>query len=407
MGSVSVWLLSLILCWGFPSPHTTLSYAAVYYVTPHSPNPDCPSGEPCLTINEYAQGNYFDGDDNTTLLFLNGEHNLTAQNLGKISLKMAASHAQAEVQIYQAVSIIVQDVSEVEISGLKLTSHLSNLDTPLCLSIADTSQHLLVTMVTIESCELQLLGEMKAIITELTASNSLVRSLIGQYKHYVAIRNSSFNSSIFEVNSSVYQDFICRDTVNMSALNIESSSMFNSQLRMKLEMQTFYKLSILDTHITGHSDYSSNTGVAIEALGTSTLHAIIKNCDYIGNKQGINVSADGNSQVELSVEQCHITNNGKGHLFRGFGIGIAADGNSSVELDVDRSLIAYNGYNLASAMDNISFGGIYISRRYMFKKNTAVIIASIKSSRLVGNKYVQVAVEGSSRTTTVTCSTAQ
>ena len=92
MTSASVWLLSLVLSWGLPSPHTTLSSATVYYVTPHSPNPDCPSGEPCLTINEYAQGNHFDGDDNITLLFLNGEHNLTAREFTiahKTALEMA------------------------------------------------------------------------------------------------------------------------------------------------------------------------------------------------------------------------------------------------------------------------------------------------------------------------------
>ena len=101
MCSVIFWLLTPILCWGLLPPHTTLSYAAVYYVTPHSPNPDCPSGKPYLTINEYTQGNRFDSDDNIALLFLNGEHNLTAQNLEidqYNSLKMVPMEAQQEVR---------------------------------------------------------------------------------------------------------------------------------------------------------------------------------------------------------------------------------------------------------------------------------------------------------------------
>ena len=401
MGSVSVWLLSLVLCWGFPSPHTTLSHAAVYYITPHSPNPDCPSGEPCLTINEYAQGNHFDGDDNITLLFLNGEHNLTVQSFkiaNKTLLEMATSHGQARVEVViQNDSIIVQNVSDMNISGLKFTSgHKESKAT--CLSVTDIGQRLAITMVTIESCEIQLLGEMEAIISELTASNSSAQLLLSQYNHSVAIKNSSFSSSTLNISTSLTGQVVIGDT--KSALSIENSLMINSQLKVELETPIVYELSIINTSLTSQS--SPDTGVAIEVLSTSTLHAIIKNSDYVGNFQGIDISANGNSHVKLSVEQCRIMNNGNAHSFRGFGIGITADGNSSVELNVVRSLIAYNGHYLALAPDYVDLGGISISRKSMLKKSDAVVIASIESTSLIGNKYVQVGVEGSSGTTTVT-----
>ena len=53
MGSVSVWLHALpgsVL--GIPLTTHHAEKADVYYIIPHSPNPNCPSGEPCLTINE-------------------------------------------------------------------------------------------------------------------------------------------------------------------------------------------------------------------------------------------------------------------------------------------------------------------------------------------------------------------
>ena len=101
----------------------------VYYVTPHdhSLNPECPTSEPCLTINEYAQGNHFIGDDNITLLFLNGEHNLTAQNLkvaNKTSLKIASTHVQAQVVIHllNGTYITVKNVVSLDFSKLTITT---------------------------------------------------------------------------------------------------------------------------------------------------------------------------------------------------------------------------------------------------------------------------------------------
>ena len=163
MTSASVWLLSLVLCWGLPSPRTTLSSAVVYYVTPHTPNPDCPSGEPCLTINEYAQGNHFDGDDNITLLFLNGEHNLTAQEFTiahKTALEMAPNISSVEVMIHLSSmsSVVLQNIHEFKFWGLKITSQTDNgyhNNTPNCVSMSDIGI-LSVTGLSVEYCQLSL-----------------------------------------------------------------------------------------------------------------------------------------------------------------------------------------------------------------------------------------------------------
>ena len=161
MGSASIWFLSLVLCWGLPSPDTTLTYAAVYYVTPQvSLNPDCPTSELCLTINEYAQGNHFIGDVNITLLFLNGEHNLTAQNLevaNKTSLKIAPAHVQAQVVIHllNGTHITVKEVDNLDFSGLNITT--ANNDPSACISNVNVFT-LSINKLAIEYCQLSQQG---------------------------------------------------------------------------------------------------------------------------------------------------------------------------------------------------------------------------------------------------------
>ena len=54
--------------------------AVNYYVTPSEPpNPACPAGETCETLDHYARNisKYFDGKDNVTMVFLGGIHKST------------------------------------------------------------------------------------------------------------------------------------------------------------------------------------------------------------------------------------------------------------------------------------------------------------------------------------------
>ena len=121
------WLPFFVLCLGFLLPHINPSYAAKYYVTPHSPDPNCPSGEPCLTLNEYAQRDHFEGNENITLLFLKGEHNLTTKSFeitNKTSIEMAPRHMQDEAVIYisKEMHIWVQNVFVAALNGLNFVS---------------------------------------------------------------------------------------------------------------------------------------------------------------------------------------------------------------------------------------------------------------------------------------------
>ena len=64
-----------------PGPAVGVAAAVVYYVTPSEPpNPNCPNGDPCETLDHYASNitGYFDGNDNVTMMFLSGNHTSTS-----------------------------------------------------------------------------------------------------------------------------------------------------------------------------------------------------------------------------------------------------------------------------------------------------------------------------------------
>ena len=374
MAWVSVWLVSLVLCWGLPSQHTTLSSAAVYYVTPHSPNPDCPSGEPCLTINEYAQGNHFDGDDNITLLFLNGKHKLTARNfeiVDKIALEMAPSHKQAVVtiQLLNETSTMLQNASNVQISRLKFTSHGSGRgwtpsNAPDCLSIKGIDI-LSVSRVSIESCQLSLQGGKEATISELEAGNShIYLGLSLHNQSQITIENSKFQFSVLKVTDKhvAHQAFNAETITNI--LSLENSSMSNSFVTAKLRTKIVYELFILNTSmISNSSDDScvySDSGIVITTFNETAIYILIKTCNIIGNCQGIAATAGGDSYIQLSVDQCYIADNGF-----------------------------------------ISSGGIVVSYSGLLLSN-AVIITHITSTLLTRNLGANVEIIASSRYTLVT-----
>ena len=70
----------LLLTGGLLLSSLQLSGAEEYYVTPtQPPNPACPSGKPCHTLNDYAKNAsfLFSGKDDVSLLFLDGIHDLS------------------------------------------------------------------------------------------------------------------------------------------------------------------------------------------------------------------------------------------------------------------------------------------------------------------------------------------
>ena len=353
MDTANVWMLSLVLCWGLPSQHTTLSSAAVYYVTPHSPNPNCHSGEPCLTINEYAQESHFDGDDNITLLFLNGEHNLTTQKLEihpKVTFKMAPianiSKPKVLVQFCNGTSIEMLNILEAEITEIEFFTESSEqaLCTSPCLLFSDVSL-ISTTRVSIKSCQLFLQGdfEVMATVAELSTNMSCIALVPGVhlFKITVTIRNSVFHSSI--INGSDYFTSNAPSghimPTNGLKLAIESSSMYNSFVEIKLLFLTqFYKLSIFNSTITSLHNNILTTGVIVEVYNSASMHVNIDSCSIIGNYQGVRIKAGGSSHLELSVDQCEVVDN------RHLGIQALQNESSTAVINITASTLSNNEF---------------------------------------------------------------
>ena len=316
MTSVSVWLFSFVLCWGFPSPKTILSSAAVYFVTPHSPNSNCPLGDPCLTLDEYAQRNQFEGDENISLHFLNGEHNLSSQIFkiqSKKSFKMAPRSIQNNVviQLLSGTGIRLHDIAEVELSKLKFISQCNKSDncTTACLSQIAVSgiDLLLVTRLSLESCQFSLEEQIATIIAEfISTEKSSICLLADQHTHTATIKNSSLNFSTLSIFS---REISSNDTTE-NILNVQSSLISNSFLTVKLLTKSVYRLSIKDSSITSLIRGSSDTGIKVETFNRAAIYLVIVNVSIMGNSQGINISTYDNSHVELSVDQCYIADNG-------------------------------------------------------------------------------------------------
>ena len=317
----------------------------MYYVTPHSPNPDCPSGEPCLTINEYAQGSHFDGDDNITLLFLNGEHNLTVQDFkitNKSSLEMAPQHIQDEVVIFisNKMYIRIQNIFTVKLMEMKFTkifewSHLRE-----CLVLTDLDL-LLLTKISIESCSLTVQGGMNADTAEVAASKkSLVDLDLNQSYHSspVAVRNSTLRSN----DNIKDQAYVSYTTTN--ALRLEKCSMINSLLSVT-PTATSYKLSILESNFTtriAHS-YLLKTGIEISLDTNVVLHLLIKKCNIVGNYYGILIWLERESySVYLNVDQCSIVNNSVCNSTASGGIVVFASSIGIINANISSSILLGN-----------------------------------------------------------------
>ena len=335
----------------------------MYYVTPHSSNPDCPSGEPCLTINEYAKGNYFDGDGNVHFLFLNGKYNLTAQDFiidHKASLKMAPSSAQADVVIHlvNGTAIAIRNVHRVEIIGLKFDSNSSNVNTSVCLSISDIGL-LSITKMFVEYCQLLIERRVTATITELQSASNCKSGLHLSSSQSISIISSGFRFSTLNISTDLASHIFIRDAMT-NALTIDSSLMINSLVTIKLQAQAVYKLSILNTSISSGHSGSVETGIKAQTFNTAELQTTINSCNISGNSQGINITVDHKSRTELIVNQCYIANNG-----------IAARKAGGI------AVLKTNGSN-------------------------AVAIINIISTVFSGNLYAQISVTGDSGNTTTT-----
>ena len=228
----------------------------------------------------------------------------------------------------------------------------------------------MVTKVWTESCQLSLQQKMNANISELIASKTLVRFfLMSQKNQTVTLGSSEFHFSTLSISDSLTSPILVGAGDIMGALSLENSLINNSLITVFLQTQIMYQVSVLNTVIQSVNsfndhDITSDTGVKAEAKNITALFAHFKNCSIVGNDHGINIATDGNTRLELSVDQCFIANNGHRHAKQ-------------------------------------SFGGIKVHASHAYKRSTVVTIVSITATTLSGNKYTQFATKNFSPNTSV------
>ena len=290
---------------------------------------------------------------NTTL-----QHRVPYQ---KTSLKMAPSHIKHKVviQVSNRTGIRVQNILRAEFTKLEFMSQIDRSVncTKAYLSISDVDL-LLATKVLITSCQLCLQGKITATISESTTFNSPIYLFSDYHSHNITIRYCTFHFSILKISNS----FTGRDLTTESALSLESNSIINLFVIVKLQVPIIYKLVILDTSINSPDSRSLDTGIKVETFNTSTVYVFIRNSSIVGNYQSVNISTYDFSHVELVVDQCYIANNGN-------------------EKDTPGGIEAFHPNR---------------------SNSNSVTIINISSTILSGNKYAQIGIYGYSGTTAVT-----
>ena len=128
--------------------------ALEYYVTPSDVphNPACPSDKPCHTLNNYAKNSsvwFHDKRSIISLLFLDGEHNLTEDNLQISSIdeiviagvNVSSSDTKDQcptIHILSGCTIMLSQLSMVRIENVSLVSNFEPFKFPLSVSLKTT-----------------------------------------------------------------------------------------------------------------------------------------------------------------------------------------------------------------------------------------------------------------------------
>lgn len=211
----------LLFTGGLLLPSLPLSGAEEYYVTPtQPPNPACPSGKPCHTLNDYAKNtsSLFSGKDDVSLLFLDGVHIL---NLGytileisnTTSLTMAGVNVSSMAdnpKIYVKSDIAIMNVSLIHMENISIDAHNDDIIPYNDVTVTDVKNFTLNQLV-LTNCLLVIVGTAEV---HITISNSIYQFTSMDVN--VCYRNQCF------MNTTSIKLTIKRSRVHNSSVNINS-----------------------------------------------------------------------------------------------------------------------------------------------------------------------------------------
>ncbi len=325
-------LLCLILCLGLHHPHITTCYAAVYYVTPHSSNPDCPASKPCHTINEYAQSEKFGRNDDIVLIFLGGTHNLTGPNLQieqRESVVMVMHHnANVTIQVQDEAQFILTEIKLVNLTGLTFISTRCDYN-PWCIPDKDKTIHL--TRVSVFSCQNSFFNQCSLAVENVEAVNIAEIDFSKSWIYYsissnstdeeamnrsVLIRESEFSLSTIAMLHTIPCNPRTENIINdyRITFGIENCSLFDSFVMVQinvLHLDLTFKDSVVHSQNgNSPSNFYDVTGLYVDISSNVKLRLEIKNCEISGNSVGLALSANYSAVLEVQIEHCQFVNNG-------------------------------------------------------------------------------------------------
>ena len=246
----------LLLTGGLLLPSLPLSRAEEYYVTPtQPPNPACPSGKPCYTLNDYAKNasDLFSGKDDVSLLFLDGVHILAGQDL-EITNTMSVNMAGVNVSNTADIPVIhIIKYSQISIMNVSILC-MGNVSIEGYIDDRTDSSRPSTTSISVK-------GIQSFTQNQLVTTNASLEILGAVEVH---MTNSRYYQAVIIVYHCDLSGRVCFNTsIN---LRIKSSNINNSMVLMDLTrrnldiLETIYlDAEIEDSNFTGGRDKSFNT----------------------------------------------------------------------------------------------------------------------------------------------------
>ena len=273
--------------------------AQVYYVKPSQPpNTACP-GEPCYTLNYYAQNaaSLLSGRSNVTLLFVEGVYFLTERNFNISHTKDLRVSGIVSVQhsVYPLINL-TQGWNFIEISNLELhhlmivQSHFDSNDVTCDHSVGSTIKAILVKQfsqydVHMTCCDLNLVMVSNVQLHFSVYSNTGIGLINYKSTSNLKMSDDNFNNSIvLSISNCSFTDSVVElDLVNYNMTDI---SFFNGTIRDCFNV----KFSFL---IIGEGLFF------LEIKGC-------KNSELAGGVQGRieNFNQSASSLFELNIDSC-------------------------------------------------------------------------------------------------------
>ena len=288
-----------------------------FYVKPTRPaNATCP-GQPCYTLDQYAQNlSLFQNHTNISLLFLSGEHtlihtlNFTGTDTHVVkTLTLSNTVDNKNVIVNLEAGIYVRNVSTVGVYNISMTSKGSQV---FLLMDVETITQYQVEMENVEvRIENNLTPTQSTKITKCCYRSSNLEFVHWGYNDQTTVQIQS--SKISRLESNFSRDgllFSCPFSVQNRlslTLDIQDSVIegWESGINISCPALTASSLSIQRTNITDNGH-----GVNVVNESSTVDNCVIKNTGFVDNKES-GITLYNSMTMNFTIQDTYFENNGK------------------------------------------------------------------------------------------------